>query len=155
MLLLGMLALFLVDYMQLVLPELYRMVINGVKTGIVEVDGVLHTFDLDFLLDKICLPLLFVILGLVFGRFLWRVCFFGSGIMLEADLRSRMFDRCKDLSQEYYQVNKVGNLMSFFTETMILKYLYGAVPTTILQMINLRFLDLWKQELPNHITSMM
>ena len=118
MLLLGMLALFLVDYMQLVLPELYRMVINGVKTGIVEVDGVLHTFDLDFLLDKICLPLLFVILGLVFGRFLWRVCFFGSGIRLEADLRSRMFDRCKDLSQEYYQVNKVGNLMSFFTNDL-------------------------------------
>ena len=115
---LGLFALVLVDYMQLVIPELYRMVINGIKTGVVEVDGVSHIFDIVFLLDKICLPLLFVILGMVVGRFLWRLCFFSAGIKLEADLRSRMFDRCKDLSQQYYQVNKVGNLMSLFTNDL-------------------------------------
>jgi ATP-binding cassette subfamily B protein len=81
-------------------------------------DGVIHNFDMEFLLDEVCLPLLFVILGMVVGRFLWRVCFFGAGIKLESDLRSRMFDRCKDLSQEYYQINKVGNLMSFFTNDL-------------------------------------
>lgn len=116
MLLLGMLALFLVDYMQLVIPKLYRVVINGIKTGTTDVEGV--PFDINYLLDEVCLPLLFVILGMVIGRFLWRVCFFGAGIRLEADLRSRMFDKCKDLSQEYYQVNKVGNLMSFFTNDL-------------------------------------
>ncbi len=118
LLILGLLALVLVDSMQLVIPELYRMVINGIKTGFVETDGVSYTFDTVFLLDKICLPLLFVILCMIVGRFLWRVCFFSSGIRLEADLRSRMFDRCKDLSQEYYQVNKVGNLMSLFTNDL-------------------------------------
>ena len=76
MLLLGSLALLLVDYMQLVIPKLYRVVINGVKTGVVETaDGVVHTFDIEYLLDEVCLPLLFVILGMVVGRFLWRVCF--------------------------------------------------------------------------------
>ena len=116
MLLLGLLALFMVDYMQLVIPKLYRVVINGIKTGATDIEGV--PFDIEYLLDEVCLPLLFVILGMVIGRFLWRVCFFGAGIRLEADLRSRMFDRCKDLSQEYYQVNKVGNLMSFFTNDL-------------------------------------
>ena len=29
-----------------------------------------------------------------------------------------MFDRAKDLSREYYQVNKVGNLMSLFTNDL-------------------------------------
>ena len=116
MLLLGTLALLLVDYMQLVIPKLYRVVINGIKTGQTDIEGV--PFDINYLLDEVCLPLLFVILGMVVGRFLWRVCFFGSGIRLESDLRSRMFDRCKDLSQEYYQVNKVGNLMSFFTNDL-------------------------------------
>ena len=116
MLLLGLLALFMVDYMQLVIPKLYRVVINGIKTGTTDIEGV--PFDIEYLLDEVCLPLLFVILGMVIGRFLWRVCFFGAGIRLEADLRSRMFDRCKDLSQEYYQVNKVGNLMSFFTNDL-------------------------------------
>ena len=38
MLLLGVLALLLVDYMQLVIPELYRMIINGIEHG--QVDGV-------------------------------------------------------------------------------------------------------------------
>ncbi len=118
LLLLGSLALLLVDYMQLVIPKLYRVIINGIKTGQVETDGVIQNFDMEFLLDEVCLPLLFVILGMVVGRFLWRVCFFGAGIKLEADLRSRMFDRCKDLSQEYYQINKVGNLMSFFTNDL-------------------------------------
>ena len=116
MLLLGTLALLLVDYMQLVIPKLYRVVINGIKTGQTDIEGV--PFDINYLLDEVCLPLLFVILGMVVGRFLWRVCFFGAGIKLESDLRSRMFDRCKDLSQEYYQVNKVGNLMSYFTNDL-------------------------------------
>ncbi len=114
LLLLGVAALVLVDYMQLVIPELYRMVINGIGTGFV--DGV--KFDMAFLLDKICLPMIFVILAMVVGRFLWRICFFGSGVKVETDIRSKMFDRCKDLSQQYYQVNKVGNMMSFFTNDL-------------------------------------
>ncbi len=114
LLLLGVAALVLVDYMQLIIPELYRMVINGIDTGFV--DRV--PFDMDFLLDKICLPMIFVILAMIVGRFLWRICFFGSGVKVETDIRSKMFDRCKDLSQQYYQVNKVGNMMSYFTNDL-------------------------------------
>lgn len=118
MLLLGVVALTMVDYMQLLVPELYRMVINGINEGAVEIDGVLHTFNMDFLLDRICLPMIFIILSMVLGRFLWRICFFGSGIRMETDLRGRMFDHCKDLSQQYYQHNKVGDLMSLFTNDL-------------------------------------
>ena len=118
MLLLGVVALTLVDYMQLLVPELYKMVINGINDGAVEIDGVLHTFNMDFLLDRICLPMIFIILSMVLGRFLWRICFFGSGIRMETDLRGRMFDHCKDLSQQYYQRNKVGDLMSLFTNDL-------------------------------------
>ena len=114
MLILGILSLVLVDYMQLVVPELYRMVINGIDTGYV--DGV--AFDMDFLLDKICLPMIYVIVAMIIGRFLWRICFFGAGVKVETDIRGKMFDRCKDLSQQYYQVNKVGNMMSFFTNDL-------------------------------------
>ena len=114
MLILGILSLVLVDYMQLVVPELYRMVINGIDTGYV--DGV--AFDMNFLLDKICLPMIYVIVAMIIGRFLWRICFFGAGIKVETDIRGKMFDRCKDLSQQYYQVNKVGNMMSFFTNDL-------------------------------------
>jgi len=118
LLLLGLAALVLVDYFQLVIPELYKMVINGMNDGYVEIDGQQMAFDLDFLLDKICLPMIVVIVAMVVGRFLWRICFFGSAIRMETDIRSRMFDHCKDLSQQYYQVNKVGNLMSLFTNDL-------------------------------------
>ena len=118
MLLLGLLALVLVDYLQLEIPKLYRMVVNGMDAGVVELDGVTMAFDLDFLLDHICLPMVKVILAMVLGRFLWRVCFFGAAVRLEADLRNRMFGHAKELSREYYQVNKVGDLMSLFTNDL-------------------------------------
>ena len=117
-LLLGVLSLVMIDVMQLKVPELYGMVINGIKDGFVTVGETEKIFDMDFLLDSICLPMIFIIVSMAFGRFLWRICFFGSGIKVETDLRGRMFDRCKDLSREYYQVNKVGTLMSYFTNDL-------------------------------------
>ena len=118
LLLLGMAALVMVDVLQLEIPELYQMVINGVNQGFVSVDGGRVPFDMDFLLDGICMPMVKIILCMVFGRFLWRVCFFGAGVRVESDLRDRMFDHAKDLSREYYQVNKVGDLMSLFTNVL-------------------------------------
>ena len=118
LMILGLAALVMVDYMQLIIPNLYQMVINGMNQGFVMVDGVRAEFTMDFLLDKICMPMVGVILCMVVGRFLWRVALFGAAIKLEADLRDRMFDRCKDLSREYYQINKVGNLMSLFTNDL-------------------------------------
>ena len=118
MLVLGLAALVMVDFLQLEIPRLYGMVINGIDNGVVSVDGVERIFDMDFLLDEICLPMIVIILLMAIGRFLWRICFFGSGIKVETDLRGRMFDRCKDLSREYYQVNKVGTLMSYFTNDL-------------------------------------
>ncbi len=118
MLLLGVLVLIAVDYFQLVVPELYQKVIDGLNRGEVLIDGVAHPFDMDFLLEEICFPLIGVILIMVVGRFLWRICFFGTGIKVETDLRGRMFDHCKDLSQQYYQTNKVGGMMSLFTNDL-------------------------------------
>jgi len=118
MLLLGLVTLVAVDYLQLVIPELYKLVVDGMFAGSVTLDGVVHTFNMDFLLDSVCMPMVRVILGVCLGRFIWRVCFFGSSILLEAQLRSKMFDRARFLSREYYQVNKVGNLMSLFTNDL-------------------------------------
>ena len=118
MLLLGAVALILVDYVQLIIPELYRMLINGLNEGHVLYKGADVPFNTAFLLDRICLPIVWVVIVMVIGRFLWRVCFFGSAIRVETDIRIKMFDHCKDLSHEYYQINKVGNLMSLFTNDL-------------------------------------
>ena len=117
-LLLGILSLLTVDYIQLLIPELYRLVINGVNLGQVAVDGQTLSFTKEVLMQHICLPMIYIVVLMVIGRFLWRICFFGSAIKVTADLRERMFDHSRQLSQQYYQVNKVGNLMSLYTNDL-------------------------------------
>lgn len=117
-LLLGIAALVAVDYFQLLIPRLYNYMIAGLNSGFVDIDGELIAFDVNFLLDRICAPMIIIIFVMAVGRFLWRICMYGTAIKVETDLRERMFDHCKDLSQQYYQVNKVGNMMSLFTNDL-------------------------------------
>ncbi len=117
-LLLGILSLAAVDYLQLIVPRLYQMVINGVNNGWVMKDGEKVAFDVKFLLSDVCMPMVGIILAMIVGRFLWRVMFLGTAHRVEEDLRNRMFDRARFLSQNYYQVHKVGGLMSLFTNDL-------------------------------------
>ena len=118
MIVVGLAALVAVDYAQLMIPEMYRLVIDGVDKGQVEINGLMQTFDIDLLWKQVCVPMFFIIVALVFGRFLWRVCLFGSGIRVERDLRKRMFEHCEELSCEFYSREKIGNLMSLFTNDL-------------------------------------
>lgn len=116
--LLGMIALLVVDYAQLEIPRLYNYLINGINEGVVNVNGNITPFNFDFVLQYICQPMMWIICAMILCRFLWRIFFFGAGIRIESDLRLKMFDHCKNLSQQYYQVNKVGALMSLFTNDL-------------------------------------
>ena len=117
LIILGLLALFFVDYVHLEVPKLYGLIINGMNsdTGTVVLNGVERTFDINFILDEICLPMIIIIIITLISRFLWRVCLFDAGILMETHLRGRMFKHAEDLSQQYYQTNKVGTIMSYFT----------------------------------------
>lgn len=118
LLILGLCALIAVDYFQLKIPELYGNVINGINNGFVVVDGVSVPFDASYLWNEICSPLFVVIVIIVLGRFTWRICFFIPGVKVEQGLRDRMFNHCKTLPVQFYQRNKVGNLMSLFTNDL-------------------------------------
>ena len=117
-LLIGVATLVAVDYLQLFVPNLYQMVINGLNQGWVMVDGEKLPFDMSFVLDRICMPMVTIILCIVVGRFLWRIMFLGTAFKVEEDLRNRMFDNCRHLSQNYYQTHKVGSLMSLYTNDL-------------------------------------
>lgn len=117
-LLIGVATLVAVDYLQLFVPNLYQMVINGLNQGWVMVDGEKLPFDMSFVLDRVCMPMVTIILCIVVGRFLWRIMFLGTAFKVEEDLRNRMFDNCRYLSQNYYQTHKVGSLMSLYTNDL-------------------------------------
>ena len=118
MLLLGLITLVGVDWLQLLIPGMYQTVVNGINYGYATLDGQTVPFTMAFLIQEVCMPLVGIILLMVLGRFLWRVCFFGSAIRVEADLRARMFHRAKDLSCQFYERNKVCDLMSLFTNDL-------------------------------------
>ena len=110
MYILGTIALVFVDYFQLKVPELYGNVINGMNGA--------EWFNMEYLIRDVCIPLAIIMATIIVGRFLWRICFFGSAVKIETDLRNRMFEHARLLSNQYYQVNKVGNLMSLFTNDL-------------------------------------
>ncbi len=141
----GMLTLAMVDYLQLLIPNIYASVINGINEGYVVVDGVQLPFDMDFLLDHVCLPMIKIILAIVAGRFFWRICFFGSAIKVETDIRNEMFSHAKDLSQQYYQIHKVGDLMSLFTNDLeTVQDCYGSGMLLFFDALLLGFFSIWR-----------
>ncbi len=102
---------FAVDWAQLKIPELYGSLIDGLDPNTAT------ALDRDLVLE-ICFRAFAVVAVLVVGRFAWRICFFNSANGVEADLRTRLFSHSVTLSQQYYQVNKVGNIMSLYTNDL-------------------------------------
>ncbi len=115
LILLGIVALICVDYFQLLIPEIYRNVINGVQNGgVVSSSGEWLIFNADYVWHQVCVPMFIILVVMVLGRFLWRICLFGTAIRVERDLRKDMFNHCKDLPLDFYHRNKTGQLMSLF-----------------------------------------
>lgn len=117
-LVLGLAALIMVDYMQLVIPNLYQLLINGMNQGWVLVDGARLPFDMDFLLDRICMPMVWIVLAIVVGRFLWRVCIFGAAIKVETDLPSPRVSPAPHFTEKTSACNWALELNSFLQQKM-------------------------------------
>jgi len=107
--LLGIIALIVVDFFQLEIPEIVGTIIDGLE------DKSLTNKDT---LRDLMLKLMGIAGVLFCGRFLWRVCIFGNGIRIESDLRNDMFKHMEKLSQEYYFENNVGKLMALYTNDL-------------------------------------
>ncbi|HHX80484.1 MAG TPA: ABC transporter ATP-binding protein [Acholeplasmataceae bacterium] len=104
----GILALLVVDIYQLKIPEIVKNVIDGVNEGWLTM-GKLRAY-----LEEILL----IALIMFVGRFLWRFALFGNGVRIETDLRDKMFVHMEGLSQRYFQENKTGALMALFTNDL-------------------------------------
>ena len=112
--LIGIVVLLVIDYAQLMIPKIYRMLLLAINTGYIDLEKTTR-FSMEILLKNICTPMLAIVAVMVVGRFLWRVCFFGAGIRISENLRREMFDHARTLPQQFYSKSKVGNLMSLFT----------------------------------------
>lgn len=109
-LLTGIVALLLVDYFQLKIPDIVGDIVDGLQ---------FKTLTKDKLKDYMLL-LGVVAVVMFFGRFIWRICLFGTGIRVECNLRNKVFKNMQFLSQRFFQENKTGNLMSIYTNDLTL-----------------------------------
>lgn len=102
--LLGIAILFAVDYFNLFIPQLTGMVTDGLTGRTMDMDGIMSC--------------VWQILGigaiLALGRFGWRFFLFGSARHIQYEIRNDMFKRLEDMSVEYFNENKTGDLMSRF-----------------------------------------
>lgn len=102
--LIGIAALFVVDYSQLIIPEITGKIIEGL-----EYNTLTETFLHDLMIELIWIAL--IIVG---GRFLWRIFIFGTSRRIDFELRNMMFSHAVKLSQQFYQEKKSGGLMALF-----------------------------------------
>ncbi len=100
----GIAILFGVDYLNLFIPQLTGMITDGLTS---------RTMDMAGIMDCV-----WKILGigalLALGRFGWRFFLFGSARHIQYEIRNDMFKRLEDMSIEYFNENKTGDLMSRF-----------------------------------------
>lgn len=106
---LGVLLLIAIDWYQLEIPRILSAVIDGVDDGVITQ------------MSEIITPLtqiLIIIIALTLGRFLWRYLLFGTSRKIETDIRGKMFAHAVTLDQNFYNQQKIGGLMSYFTNDL-------------------------------------
>lgn len=106
--LIGILALMTVDYVQLLIPDITGSIIEGIEEATLTKDALLV-----FMKELILWAMI-----IVFGRFLWRIFIMGTSRRIDFDLRNKMFAHVEKLSQRFYQENKSGGLMAYFTNDL-------------------------------------
>ncbi len=106
--LLGVIALLVIDYVQLEIPEVIGGVIDGLDKG---------TLDEGQLIDAV-IKLAIIAVLMVAGRFTWRYCIFGTSAKIETCIRDDMFKHAETLSQTYYSENKTGAQMALYTNDL-------------------------------------
>lgn len=115
--LLGFIILVSVDWFQLDVPRIIKTIIDGVN------DGSYQSIDALF---APLLHIIWLVLGVTLGRFLWRHFFYGTSHKIHDDLRRVLFDHVTSLDQSYYANQKVGGLMAYFTNDLnVIREVYG------------------------------
>jgi ATP-binding cassette subfamily B protein len=98
----GLVCLVVVDAAQILIPQFLRRAVDLISSGV-------------FQWREIIILALWMtgIMALIsLGRFLWRYFIHGSSRRIETELREKLFAHLQTLSWDFYQKNKIGDLMS-------------------------------------------
>ena len=103
--LIGLIALLIVDVLQLFIPRVVKYAIDDLTSGTVSHPRLL-LYGLEVLL---------LALGIGSFRYVWRYFLLGAARRIEKALRDRLFTHLQTLSLSYFSHTKVGDLMAHAT----------------------------------------
>ena len=98
----GFICLVTVDAAQAFIPQFIRGAVDLITRG--------NFFW--FEVFRYCAALLLTMLLVAVGRFFWRLFIHGSSRRIEAELREKLFSHLLTMSWDFYQKNKIGDLMA-------------------------------------------
>lgn len=101
----GILWLILIDTTVIYVPQIMRNFANDYQNGMLTKDR-LVTYALLTLGAAVLMSI---------GRYFWRVCLFGSSRRIEYDIRKELFEHWLGMDRDFYNHNKVGDLMAYAT----------------------------------------
>lgn len=104
----GIIALVIIDTIQLEIPSLLGSIVDGLDKGTIDMVSIGETL-------KLVAIYVVIIMG---GRLVWRMCIFSASRRFDYGLRNDMFSHAEKLSNEYYSEHKVGGLMAYFTNDL-------------------------------------
>ncbi|MCL1836934.1 MAG: ABC transporter transmembrane domain-containing protein, partial [Treponema sp.] len=105
---LGLVCLITVDAAQIAIPQFIRRAVDLVSSGVFELRQIMY----------LCLWMVGTMLMISLGRFLWRYFIHGSSRRIETELREKLFSHLQTLSWDFYQKNKIGDLMARSTNDL-------------------------------------
>jgi ATP-binding cassette subfamily B multidrug efflux pump len=103
--LIGLIALLIVDVLQLFIPRVIKYAIDDLTLGIISSHRILIYGS----------EVLLLALGIGGFRYIWRYFLLGTARRIEKSLRDRLFTHLQTLSPSYFSRTKVGDLMAHAT----------------------------------------
>lgn len=104
----GIITMFIVDFVNLLIPRVTGSITDGLAS---------HTMDWSGIAENIG-RILVIGFVLAVGRFFWRYFIFGASRGIEHEIRDGMFAHLEEMSVEYYNEHKTGDLMTRFTSDL-------------------------------------
>jgi ATP-binding cassette subfamily B protein len=101
----GLLALILVDILQLFIPQMLKLTIDALAAGTASLS----------LIKKYGLWVIAIALGMGAGRFFWRYFIIGSARRIERELRQDFFSYLAFMDFSFFDEHKTGDLMAHAT----------------------------------------
>ena len=118
---LGIAALYMVDWVNVYVPEFTGRIIDGLEGGSLDMQGAM----------KIVWMIAGMGLAIAIGRFGWRFFLFGAARSIEREIRGDMYGHLSKLSMRYFNQHKTGDLMAHFTnDLMSVRQLLGMTVIT-------------------------